>query len=157
MTLTSAVLSVEEHVSLRIGHGRRLHRSDEAVVKLVPAVVDIVETVASVVAAPCHAVVADHPSQVVHSLDKHEPAFVGPSYSVALCLLTCLETQSSCSQGDMSRSSSGKDTRAVILLLNAKSCLNLLRWIHRVSGSSVTREYLIPFRSFLHFSQLQHE
>ena len=57
--------------------------------------------------------------------------------------------QSWWSQGDMSKSTSGKVTLLEIFELKLKSCLNLLRWMHRVSGKSVTREYFKPLRSFL--------
>ena len=40
-------------------------------------------------------------------------------------------------------------TLLLILELNANSCLNRFKWIHSVSGNTVTREYLRPFLNFL--------
>ena len=59
------------------------------------------------------------------------------------------DVDSLCSHGAMSKSTRGKVTRVETLLLKAKSWRNRLRWMHRVSGRTVTREYLRPLRSFL--------
>ena len=54
-------------------------------------------------------------------------------------------------------STSSNCTLVLILLEKAKSWRNRLRWMQRVSGSSVTWLYLRPFLSFLHSSQLWRE
>lgn len=49
----------------------------------------------------------------------------------------------------MSKLTRGNVTLVLILLLNEKSWRKRFRWMHRVSGSTVTREYFKPLRSFL--------
>lgn len=54
----------------------------------------------------------------------------------------------------MSSPRSGKFTGDAIFELYDRSCRKRFKWTHSISGNSSTREYFIPFRSFLHFSQL---
>ena len=49
----------------------------------------------------------------------------------------------------MSKSTRGKVTLLDILELKLKSCRNLFKCMHSVSGKTVTREYFKPFLSFL--------